>query len=315
MDYICSVTGKSPSTTGAGSEGALTKGPFNAIYATADLNNALVSLLLTGYGGFSTAAGWIGPNCRVDHDISLLIPEVWCRLFPNERDPKRMIERGELERVVDFEYQGRNIPASRLGYRITERFVHTYFGRVFDNPAAVFTDEILKPETQDLAVFADGVENLAEAQQKSAKLYFEDGSIDSACPPLRALLHIMAYGEFEGKGIDHPEVRGLFTRDALLASDWYQTRLLLKQQREVALWTRHVAELSTFIEQRGYHAEVERLGLSKRLENARAELERVSSPAYVEELVGTLGADPIVPRLAAKLSVQNDPANHVRVMN
>ncbi len=74
MDYICSVTGKSPSTTGAGPEGALTKGPFNAIFATADLNNALVGMLLTGYAGFSTAAGWIGPNCRVDHDISLSFP-------------------------------------------------------------------------------------------------------------------------------------------------------------------------------------------------------------------------------------------------
>ena len=30
MDYISSLTGKSPSTTGAGSEGALTKGPFNS---------------------------------------------------------------------------------------------------------------------------------------------------------------------------------------------------------------------------------------------------------------------------------------------
>ncbi len=30
MDFICSLTGKSPSTTGFGSEGALTKGPFNA---------------------------------------------------------------------------------------------------------------------------------------------------------------------------------------------------------------------------------------------------------------------------------------------
>ncbi len=31
MDFICSLTGKSPSTTGFGSEGALTKGPFNAL--------------------------------------------------------------------------------------------------------------------------------------------------------------------------------------------------------------------------------------------------------------------------------------------
>ena len=52
MDFICSLTGKSPSTTGAGSEGALTKGPFNALPPIIDLNNALVSMLLTGYGAY-----------------------------------------------------------------------------------------------------------------------------------------------------------------------------------------------------------------------------------------------------------------------
>ena len=44
MDFICSLTGKSPSTTGAGCEGALTKGPFNALRPIVDLNAALVSL-------------------------------------------------------------------------------------------------------------------------------------------------------------------------------------------------------------------------------------------------------------------------------
>ena len=147
MDYVCSLTGTSPSTTGAGSEGALTKGPFNALAATADLNNALVSMLLTGYAGFSSAAGFIGPRYRVDHDISLLIPEIWCRLFPHERDPKRLIEAGHLEKLEDYEFDGKQVLASRLGYRITAKFVHTYFGRVFDNPTAVFTEEILRPET------------------------------------------------------------------------------------------------------------------------------------------------------------------------
>jgi hypothetical protein len=145
MDYICSVTGKSPSTTGAGTEGALTKGPFNALCATADLNNALVSMVLTGYAGFSSAAGWIGPHYRFDHDISLLVPELcelWCRLFPQERDPVRLIAEGHLEQVLDFDYQGRRVLASRLGYRITAKFVHTFFGRVFDNPGSVFSEEI-----------------------------------------------------------------------------------------------------------------------------------------------------------------------------
>lgn len=48
MECISSMTGKSPSTTGAGSEGALTKGPFNALPAIIDLNAAYVSQVLTG---------------------------------------------------------------------------------------------------------------------------------------------------------------------------------------------------------------------------------------------------------------------------
>jgi len=72
MDYICCVTGKSPSTTGAGSEGALSKGPFNAIGATADLNNMLVSMILTQYGGYSSAAGWIGTFLLASSYCSLL---------------------------------------------------------------------------------------------------------------------------------------------------------------------------------------------------------------------------------------------------
>jgi hypothetical protein len=293
MDYICSVTGKSPSTTGAGSEGALTKGPFNALTATADLNNALVSMLLTGYAGFSSAAGYIGPKYRVDHDISLLIPEIWCRLFPHERDPKNLIEAGQLEKMEDYEFEGQKVLASRLGYRITAKFVHTFFARVFDNPAAVFTDEILKPEIQDAAVFADGVNNIVEAGKYAAEAYFQDGSIEDACPPLRALLHVMAHGHFEGKDISHPELRALFTRESLLQSDWYKKRLETKQARDVVLWQRHVHGLSEFLALASHRDEAERLGIRERLAHARAELERVSAESYLTELHGTIGADPL----------------------
>jgi hypothetical protein len=293
MDYVCSLTGTSPSTTGAGSEGALTKGPFNALSATADLNNALVSMLLTGYSGFSSAAGFIGPRYRVDHDISLLIPEIWCRLFPHERDPRRLIESGHLEKLEDFDFAGKKLLASRLGYRITAKFVHTFFGRVFDNPTAVFTEEILKPESQDPAVFADGIDNIVEAHQRVASAYFADGTVDDACPPLKALLHIMAYGHYEGKDAAHPDIRGLFTREALLASDWYGERLAVKQKRDVALWERHLRSLTEFLSRAGHREEAERLGIPARLERARAELERVSAPEYRSSLVGTIGADPI----------------------
>ena len=293
MDYVCSLTGTSPSTTGAGSEGGLTKGPFNALAATADLNNALVAMLLTGYAGFSSAAGFIGPRYRVDHDISLLVPEIWCRLFPHERDPKHLIEAGHLERLEDYEFEGRKVLASRLGWRITAGFVHTFFGRVFDNPTAVFTDEILKPELQDPAVFADGVANIVEAQRRVALAYFEDGTIDDLCPPLEALLHIMAHGHYQGKDAGHPEIRGMFTREALLASDWYRARLAVRQQRDIALWQRHVRSLTEFLASPGHRDEAARLGIARRLEHARGELERVGAREYRSSLVGTIGADPI----------------------
>ncbi len=157
MDFICSLTGKSPSTTGFGSEGALTKGPFNALPPVIDVNNALVSAILTGDSGFTTAAGYIGPNYRVDHDNSMLVPELWCRMRVAEREPRFLIDNGYLEKVEDFEFEGRKVLASRLGYRITASFVDRFLGRIFEMPGAVFPEELLRPEKQDLADFAAGV--------------------------------------------------------------------------------------------------------------------------------------------------------------
>lgn len=291
MDFICSVTGKSPSTTGAGSEGALTKGPFNALRTTADLNNALVSFLISGYAGFSSAAGYIGANLRVDHDISLLIPEIWSRLRQHERDPAYLIEHGYLEKLADFEHHGQWVQASRLGYRITDRFVATFMGKIFDNPAVVFGEDILKPETQNLDVFVDGVNNIVEAQQKVAQTYLDDGSIDDACPPLKALLHTMATGQYEGKDAHHPDIRALFTREALLASDWYQQRLRTKQQRDAALWERHCAYLQAFLERETHHDVAERLNIGGRLAEAQAKLARIRADDYLHSLAGTIGAD------------------------
>jgi hypothetical protein len=292
MDFICSLTGKSPSTTGAGSEGALTKAPFNAVRPTADLNAALVSYILTGLGGFSTSAGFVGPKYQVDHDISLLVPEIWCRLDPKEREPEFLKREGYLEPLKDYDYKGERILASRLGYRITSKFVRAFFGRVFDNPAKVFDQAILQPETQDRDAFADGIKNITEAQQRVAKEYLEDGSIENACPPLRALLMIMATGSFEGKDAQHPEIRKLFTRENLLNSDWYRSRLSARQRVDIALWKRHVAYLDAFLLRATHKGEAERLNLAERRAYAAKELERLSSAEYVKTLVGTLGTDP-----------------------
>lgn len=292
MDFICSVTGKSPSTTGFGSEGALTKGPFNALWPIVDLHNALVSFILTGYQGFTSAAGYIGPNYRVDHDVSLLMPEIWCRMRPEEEDANYLIRNGFLAKVNDFQHKGKFVPASILGWRITRRFVNTFLGRIFNNPNIVFNDEMLAPEKQSLDVFVEGVENIVLTQKRVAGHYFADGSVEAAIPPLKALLHIMAHGHYEGKKLESPEVRGLFTREALLKSEWYQKRIRTKQARDIKLWRRHVDHLKDFLNQEGRAATAADAALEERLQKARHELERSTLPSYLEGLVGTIGADP-----------------------
>ncbi|QEP44304.1 hypothetical protein D5085_14930 [Ectothiorhodospiraceae bacterium BW-2] len=292
-ELICSLTGKSPSTTGAGSEGALTKGPFNNLSATADLNNALVAYILCGHAGFTTAAGYIGHRRRIDHDISMLIPEIWCRIPPSEREPDYLIDNGYLEKLNDFEHEGQTILASRLGYRITSDFVFKYFGKIFDSPMLTVDESLLQPESQDREAYIDGINNIVEAQQRVAQAYFEDGTIEDACPPLKALLHIMAYGNYQGMTIESPPFRQLFSREALLASDWYQRRLQLKQQRDIALWqlNHHYLE-QKFAEQPLSDLE-SRDYLLQQLQRSQQMIDTVASEAYLQRLHGTLGADPI----------------------
>ncbi len=305
MDYICSLTGKSPSTTGAGSEGALTKGPFNALRPTADLNNALVSLILTGHDGFSTSAGHVGPEFKVDHDISLLVPEIWARLHPQQRRASWLIEHRYMEAVEDFDHEGRRVLASRLGYRITERFVAHFMGKIFDNPRAVFTEAILKPETQDLSSFADGIDNIVEAQERVARRYFEDGSIDEACPPLKALLSIMAYGHYQGLDVHAPQIRALFSRESLLASDWYRQRLEVKRERDLALWRRKLDELLRFRQNPHNQEESRRLELDARITFVRERLGRLEDPESWQQFIGTIGADPLAPIEEQQVGVRN----------
>lgn len=59
-----------------------TEGPVQCPSPVYDLNATVVSMILTGLGGFSTPAGHIGSEIEVGHDISMLVPEIWCRLSP-----------------------------------------------------------------------------------------------------------------------------------------------------------------------------------------------------------------------------------------
>lgn len=293
MDFVCSLTGKSPSTTGAGSEGALTKGPFNMLTPTTDLNNALLSHILTESNAFSTAAGYIGAENKVDHDVSLLIPEIWARLMPEDRDPKKLIENGSLEKIDDFEFEGKKVLASRLGYRITDIFALRCMNRIFDEPTAVFDEGMLQPELQGMEDYVDGIHNIVEAQKKVALRYFEDGSVEAAIPPLKILLNIMAYGTYEGKEISDPELRKFFDRDYIINSDWYKERLELKQQKDLVFYTRQINYLEEFIKNPSNVNIVAEMSIQERLDKVKTKFKETSSEKYLESIIGTIGADPL----------------------
>lgn len=292
MEFIASLTGKSPSTTGAGSEGAMTKGPFNALPPIHDLNNAFLSYVLTGYNGFITAAGYVGPKYDVRHDISLLVPEIWSRMRVEERDPDSLKKRGFLEQCEDFDYKGKTIPFSRLGYRITSRFVRRFCGRIFNNPNSVFTEEILMPEKQDKETFVDGIDNILSAHRRIAEYYFQDHSIELACPPLQALLHIMAYGNYKGKTLSDNVIRSLFTRENVLASEWYAKRLLTWQKKEQKLCLQQIDYLKKFLAKTTHKKEAIKLKIEERLQRLQKYYDTLNQNNYLEGIKGTIGMDP-----------------------
>ena len=283
MEFTSSMTGKSPSTTGAGSEGALTKAPFNALLPITDLNNALVAAILTGLKPFITAAGYVGPEFRVDHDISLLVPEIWCRMRRYERDPEWLISNGFMEKVPAYEHAGKALPTGLLGYRINQAFVNFFLGRIFTSPEVLFTESMLKPEMQGMDIFADGMDNILTTHRVVAENYFRDGSIELACPPMKALLHIMREGSYEGKTLEDAEVRELFTAENMLASEWYARRLESKQATDIRHWEKVLSYLGN------YNLMVD--GLEERRRAVEARLEECSSDAYGKLLRNTIGRD------------------------
>ena len=227
----------------------------------------------------------------MDHDVSILIPELWCRMDKSEKNPEKMIREGMLEKLEDFEYKGQKVLASRLGNRITRAFVFKHFGRVFEEPIAVFSDEMLKPELQNMEDYVDGINNIVEAQQKSALMYFEDGSVEAAIPPLQVLLHIMAYGHYNNKNLSNPELRDMFTREYVISSSWYKERLLAKKDCDINGWNEKIDYIQKFKKQEVNKSILRETNLDKKLKQAKEELEKVKSKQYLDSLVGTIGLD------------------------
>ncbi|GIQ83967.1 hypothetical protein KIPB_005373, partial [Kipferlia bialata] len=271
-DLMASPSGKSPSTTGAGIEGPLTKGPFNCMPAVLDLNAALLSLIMTGDPCFTTAAGFIGSKFRVDHDISLLVPEVLARMTDEERQPQFLIDHGYLEKVDDFEHEGKLVKASRLGYRMTKKMVSVFFSRIFANVDGLFPEEALRPEQQSMDEFIAGVEHVLECQETVSQQLIDSNAVVDAIEPLKAIIYCVATGSYNGMKMDHPEIRKLFDRDTVLASPWYHEMLINKQCFDAAKLKSGMQYLSAFM--KGPHASEtsERLHLQDRLNTVNKRL-------------------------------------------
>jgi hypothetical protein len=139
----------------------------------------------------------------------------------------------------------------------------------------------------------DGIRNIVEAQKKAALNYFEDGGVDMAIPPLKALLHIMAQGEYEGKTLADPEVRKLFDLQALLDSDWYQERLEAKLTLEKKTLKKKADYLKAILD-RNHIDSKESREIREKLEGVNARRKDLDEhpDAYLAKLKGTLGCDP-----------------------
>jgi hypothetical protein len=103
----------------------------------------------------------------------------------------------------------------------------------------------------------------------------------------------MARGEYEGKGLNDPEIRDLFSREAMLESDWYKERLANQQSYDTEVWKNHVAYLESFLRRDTHTLVAQDLGIEQRLTAAKEELEKVSAPSYIDDLRGTIGRQPI----------------------
>jgi hypothetical protein len=204
-----------------------------------------------------------------------------------------MISKGLLEKVPSMDFNGEALPTQYLGYRITRRFAHEFLGRIFTDPISIFPEDMLKPELQDEAQYADSLRNLVETGKSVAQRYFQDGSIEKACPPLRALLELMSEGSGEGKSLQDEEFRKLFDPESILSSDWYEERLKTRHSVTKNYWEQRIAYLEKFLEDHANREASKRLGIPNKLDFAKDALSRLSDEKEaIERIHGCLGTDP-----------------------
>ena len=95
----------------------------------------------------------------------------------------------------------------------------------------------------------------------------------------------MRDGSYEGKTLDDPEIREMFTRESILKSEWYAERLITRQQIELNALQNTIRRLS--------QQEPKDTETAAKLAELQARLKTVKGINYLKSLSGTLGADQI----------------------
>jgi len=110
-----------------------------------------------------------------------------------------------------------------------------------------------------------------------------------------------------------PQIRAMFTREALLASDWYRQRLQVKRARDLVLWRRNLDELSRFQQNPHNVDEARRLDLGSRIAYAQAQLDALEQPDSWRTFIGTLGADPLEAIEAPQIDIGSASSGDARM--
>jgi hypothetical protein len=97
----------------------------------------------------------------------------------------------------------------------------------------------------------------------------------------------------QGWDLETPEFRAMFTRESVLASDWYAERLDAKQAAASARADAGLTAIEKFVSTPGNEEPAARLDMPARVEAARVEAQRLAGPEFREQLVGTAGSTPL----------------------
>ena len=203
---------------------------------------------------------------------------------------------GYLEKCEDFEHDGRTVLASRLGYRITQALrarilrPHLQSSRTSSSPR-----RCCGRNCRTRTVFADGMDNIVDTQRRVAQHYFDDGSIAAACPPLRALLHIMRDGHFRGQGARRTRRSARFSPARIC---WRATGTPARLASQAGSRSAHSGSVACavsrpFSPSQTTREEAARLSIAARLERRGNFVDAVKSPEYLQTLRGTIGTQPL----------------------